>query len=218
YCDLYFCFVLNLNCIIIIIIIITLSGFMQDDWDIYSFHINSTVSSRYATTVITSRVANRMDQSKEIAFHVQIPKNAFISKFRMMMDGEVFDGVVKTKERAQQQYTQAVLLGQSAGIVRYNSVGRTMEEFKTSVTVAAHKKVTFELTYEELLKRTHGKYELQIHARPMQPVKDFKVCSLSIITFPGNYSFLCMVFCILIFLTSRWMCTFMRKLGSDSLM
>uniref|UniRef100_A0A3B5L6C6 Inter-alpha-trypsin inhibitor heavy chain 3 n=1 Tax=Xiphophorus couchianus TaxID=32473 RepID=A0A3B5L6C6_9TELE len=144
-----------------------------DDWDIYSFHINSTVSSRYATTVITSRVANRMDQSKEIAFHVQIPKNAFISKFRMMMDGEVFDGVVKTKERAQQQYTQAVLLGQSAGIV--SSVGRTMEEFKTSVTVAAHKKVTFELTYEELLKRTHGKYELQIHARPMQPVKDFKV-------------------------------------------
>lgn len=43
------------------------------------------------------------------------------------------------------------------------------------MTVAAHKKVTFELTYEELLKRRHGKYELQIHARPMQPVKDFKV-------------------------------------------
>lgn len=52
-----------------------------------------------------------------------------------------------------------------------------MEEFKTSVTTAPHKKVTFELTYEELLKRRLGKYELQIHARPMQPVKDFKVCS-----------------------------------------
>lgn len=51
-----------------------------------------------------------------------------------------------------------------------------MEEFKTSVTLAAYKKVTFELTYEELLKRRLGKYELQIHARPMQPVKDFKVC------------------------------------------
>ena len=54
-------------------------------------------------------------------------------------------------------------------------MGRTLEEFKTSVTVAALQKVTFELTYEELLKRTLGKYELQIHARPMQPVKDFKV-------------------------------------------
>uniref|UniRef100_A0A3P9C2Y9 Inter-alpha-trypsin inhibitor heavy chain H3-like n=1 Tax=Maylandia zebra TaxID=106582 RepID=A0A3P9C2Y9_9CICH len=145
----------------------------KDDWDVYSFHINSTVTSRYATTVITSRVANRMNESKEIEFHVQIPKNAFISKFQMFIDGQVYDGVVKAKEQAQQQYTEAVSRGESAGLV--SSVGRTLEEFKTSVTVAAHKKVTFELTYEELMKRTRGKYELQIHARPMQPVSDFKV-------------------------------------------
>ncbi|XP_033994592.1 inter-alpha-trypsin inhibitor heavy chain H3-like isoform X5 [Trematomus bernacchii] len=145
----------------------------KDDWDIYSFHINSTVTSRYATTVITSRMANRMDKSKEIEFHVRIPKNAFISKFRMFIDGQVYDGIVKGKEKARQQYTEAVSRGQSAGLV--SSVGRTLEEFKTSVTVAAHKKVTFELTYEELLKRRLGKYELQIHARPMQPVKSFKV-------------------------------------------
>ncbi|XP_034725424.1 inter-alpha-trypsin inhibitor heavy chain H3-like [Etheostoma cragini] len=145
----------------------------KDDWNIYSFHINSTVTSRYATTIITSRVANRMDDSKEIQFEVRIPKNAFISKFRMFIDGQVYDGVVKGKEKAQQQYTEAVSRGQSAGLV--SSVGRTLEEFKTSVTVAAHKKVTFELTYEELLKRRLGKYELQIHARPMQPVKDFKI-------------------------------------------
>ncbi|XP_067359427.1 inter-alpha-trypsin inhibitor heavy chain H3-like isoform X3 [Channa argus] len=145
----------------------------KDDWDIYSFHINSTVTSRYATTVITSRVANRMDQPKEIEFQVRIPKNAFISKFRMFIDGQAYDGVVKAKEQAQQQYSKAVSRGQSAGLV--SSVGRTLEEFKTSVTVAAHKKVTFELTYEELLKRRLGKYELQIHARPMQLVRDFKV-------------------------------------------
>ncbi|XP_051804397.1 inter-alpha-trypsin inhibitor heavy chain H3-like isoform X2 [Acanthochromis polyacanthus] len=145
----------------------------KDDWDIYSFHINSTVTDRYATTVITSRVANRMDESKEIEFHVRIPKNAFISKFRMFIDGQAYDGIVKAKEQAQKQYTEAVSRGQSAGIV--SSVGRTLEEFKTSVTVAAHQKVTFELTYEELMKRTLGKYELQIHARPMQPVKDFKI-------------------------------------------
>uniref|UniRef100_A0A665T050 Zgc:112265 n=1 Tax=Echeneis naucrates TaxID=173247 RepID=A0A665T050_ECHNA len=147
--------------------------FTQDDWNIYSFHINSTVTSRYATTVITSRVANRMNESKEIEFHVRIPKNAFITKFRMLIDGQMYDGTVKAKEQAEQQYAEAVSRGQSAGLV--SSVGRTLEEFKTSVTMAAHKKVTFELTYEELLKRTLGKYELQIHARPMQPVKDFKV-------------------------------------------
>ncbi|XP_064823902.1 inter-alpha-trypsin inhibitor heavy chain H4-like isoform X2 [Oncorhynchus masou masou] len=143
------------------------------DWDIYSFHVNSTVTSRYATTIITSRVANRMNQSQEIEFHVKIPKMAFISKFKMTIEGETYDGVVKQKEEAQQQYTQAVSRGQSAGIV--SSVGRTLEEFKTSVTVAALSKVTFELTYEELLKRRLGKYELLIHARPMQPVADFKI-------------------------------------------
>uniref|UniRef100_A0A8C8JCB4 Uncharacterized protein n=1 Tax=Oncorhynchus tshawytscha TaxID=74940 RepID=A0A8C8JCB4_ONCTS len=143
------------------------------DWDIYSFHVNSTVTSRYATTIITSRVANRMDQSQEIEFHVKIPKMAFISKFKMTIEGQTYDGVVKQKEEAQQQYTQAVSRGQSAGIV--SSVGRTLEEFKTSVTVAALSKVTFELTYEELLKRRLGKYELLIHARPMQPVADFKI-------------------------------------------
>ncbi|XP_064821780.1 inter-alpha-trypsin inhibitor heavy chain H3-like isoform X3 [Oncorhynchus masou masou] len=143
------------------------------DWDIYSFHINSTVTSRYATTIITSRVANRIDQSQEIEFHVKIPKNAFISKFKMTIEGQTYDGIVKQKEEAQKQYTQAVSRGQSAGIV--SSVGRTLEEFKTSVTVAALSKVTFELTYEELLKRRLGKYELLIHARPMQPVADFKI-------------------------------------------
>uniref|UniRef100_A0A0E9RCK8 Uncharacterized protein n=1 Tax=Anguilla anguilla TaxID=7936 RepID=A0A0E9RCK8_ANGAN len=41
--------------------------------------------------------------------------------------------------------------------------------------MAAHSKVTFELTYEELLKRRLGQYELLIKARPTQVVKDFKI-------------------------------------------
>ncbi|XP_026993247.2 inter-alpha-trypsin inhibitor heavy chain H3-like isoform X3 [Tachysurus fulvidraco] len=143
------------------------------DVDIYSFHINSTVNSRYAVTTITSRVANRLNESKEVHFQVKIPKNAFITKFRMTIEGKTYDGVVKKKEEAEQQYSAAVSRGQSAGIV--GSVGRTLEEFKTSVTVAALSKVTFELTYEELLKRRLGKYKLQINAQPMQPVADFKI-------------------------------------------
>ncbi|XP_060713686.1 inter-alpha-trypsin inhibitor heavy chain H3-like [Tachysurus vachellii] len=127
--------------------------------DIYSFHINSTVNSRYAVTTITSRVANRLDEPKEVHFEVKIPKNAFITKFRMTIEGKTYDGVVKKKEEAEQQYSAAVSRGESAGIV--GSVGRTLEEFKTSVTVAALSKVTFEVTYEELLKRRLGKYKLQ---------------------------------------------------------
>ncbi|KAJ8394781.1 hypothetical protein AAFF_G00041360 [Aldrovandia affinis] len=143
------------------------------DLDIYYFHVKSEVSSRYAVTVITSRVVNRADGPREVDFHVELPKHAFISKFIMTIDGKVYNGEVKKKEEAQEQYSRAVSRGQSAGLV--SAVGRTLEEFKTSVTVAAQSKVSFELTYEELLNRRLGKYELLIKAKPTQVVKDFQV-------------------------------------------
>lgn len=95
-----------------------------------------------------------------------------------------------------------------------------MEEFKTSVTVAAHKKITFELTYEELLKRTHGKYELLIHAQPMQPVKDFKVfrlfwtscCVMCPVKIDASNWLVCFIL-----LTIRLMCIFMKKQASVTL-
>ncbi|KAG9260680.1 inter-alpha-trypsin inhibitor heavy chain H3-like, partial [Astyanax mexicanus] len=115
----------------------------QENVEISSFHINSTVTSRYAITVITSRVKNQHTDSKEIHF--------------------------EEKEAAQQQYSDAVARGESAGVVRYNLKTKSFR-----MTVAALSKVTFELTYEELLQRRHGKYDLLINAQPMQPVADFK--------------------------------------------
>lgn len=52
---------------------------------------------------------------------------------------------------------------------------RKLEQFEVSVSIAAASKVTFELTYEELLKRQLGKYELLIKVRPKQLVKHFQV-------------------------------------------
>lgn len=46
-----------------------------------------------------------------------------------------------------------------------------------SVNVAAGSKVTFELTYEELLKRHKGKYEMYIKVQPKQLVRHFEVSS-----------------------------------------
>lgn len=53
--------------------------------------------------------------------------------------------------------------------------GRKLELFHVSVSIAAASKVTFELTYEELLKRQLGKFELLIKVRPKQLVKHFQV-------------------------------------------
>ncbi|XP_058874171.1 inter-alpha-trypsin inhibitor heavy chain H3-like isoform X8 [Acipenser ruthenus] len=143
------------------------------DLEIYSFHVDCKVTSRFAHNVLTSRMANRANASREVTFDVELPKHAFISNFSMTIDGKTYVGVVKKKEEAKQQYDQAVSRGHSAGLVKVS--GRKMEEFKVSVNIAALSKVTFELTYEELLKRHLGKYELAIKVRPQQLVKHFKI-------------------------------------------
>ncbi|NXD16158.1 ITIH4 inhibitor, partial [Nothocercus nigrocapillus] len=141
--------------------------------EIYSLHVDCKVTSRFAHTVITSKIVNRANESREATFEVELPKTAFISNFSMSIDGEVYPGIIKEKASAQQQYDAAVSQGQSAGLVKIT--GRKLEQFQVSVSVAAGSKVTFELMYEELLKRQLGKYELLLKVRPKQLVQHFQM-------------------------------------------
>ncbi|XP_043934858.1 inter-alpha-trypsin inhibitor heavy chain H3-like isoform X2 [Protopterus annectens] len=144
------------------------------DIEIYSLQIDCTVTSRFAHNVITSRVANRANVSKEVTFDVELPKTAFITNFNMIIDGVTYAGVVKEKEVAQKQYQQAVSRGQTAGLVKATAE-RKVEKFTVSVNIAAASKITFELIYEELLQRNVGKYELFIRVKPKQLVKHFQI-------------------------------------------
>ncbi|XP_067908031.1 inter-alpha-trypsin inhibitor heavy chain H3-like isoform X5 [Heterodontus francisci] len=141
--------------------------------EIYFMKIDCRVTSRFAHNVIISRVVNRANVSKEAFFEMELPKTAFITNFSMTLDGVTYVGAVKEKEVAQQQYQQAVSRGQTAGLVKAS--GRKMEKFKVSVNIGPTKKVTFELTYEELLKRNLGKYEMNIRVKPQQLVKHFQI-------------------------------------------
>ncbi|KAM6413902.1 inter-alpha-trypsin inhibitor heavy chain H3-like [Rhynochetos jubatus] len=141
--------------------------------EIYSMKIDSKVTSRFAHNVITSRAVNRGNVHKEVFFDVELPKTAFITNFSMTIDGVTYPGTIKEKEVAKQQYEKAVSRGQTAGLVKAS--GRKTEKFTVSVNVAAASKVTFELTYEELLKRQFGKYEMFIKVKPKQLVKDFEI-------------------------------------------
>ncbi|XP_054137186.1 inter-alpha-trypsin inhibitor heavy chain H4 [Melozone crissalis] len=141
--------------------------------EIYSLHVDCKVTSRFAHTVITSRIVNRANESREATFEVELPKTAFITNFSMSIDGEVYPGIIKEKAAAQNEYDSAVSQGQSAGLVKITD--RKLEQFHVSVSIAAASKVTFELTYEELLKRQLGKYELLIKVRPKQLVKHFQI-------------------------------------------
>ncbi|CAM9358379.1 unnamed protein product [Bubo scandiacus] len=141
--------------------------------EIYSLHVDCKVTSRFAHTVITSKIVNRANESREATFEVELPKTAFITNFSMSIDGKVYPGIIKEKASAQKEYDTAVSRGQSAGLVKIT--GRKLEQFHVSVSIAAASKVTFELTYEELLKRQLGKFELLIKVRPKQLVKHFQI-------------------------------------------
>ncbi|XP_030063307.1 inter-alpha-trypsin inhibitor heavy chain H3 isoform X2 [Microcaecilia unicolor] len=146
---------------------------LGEDVQIYSFKIESLVTSRFAHNVITSSGINYANISKEVSFEVELPKTAFITNFSMTIDGKTYVGKVKKKEVAQKQYQAAVARGQSAGIVK--SSGQKMEKFKVSVNIASASEVTFELTYEELLKRKFGTYEMLIQVKPKQLVDHFEI-------------------------------------------
>ncbi|XP_049633671.1 inter-alpha-trypsin inhibitor heavy chain H4 [Suncus etruscus] len=141
--------------------------------DIYSLMVDSKVSSRFAHTVVTSRVVNRADSSQEAIFNMELPKKAFVTNFSMIIDEVTYPGNIKEKEKAEEQYSAAVARGESAALVK--AVGRKTEQFQVSVNVAPEAKVTFVLVYEELLKRQLGVYELLLKIQPQQPVKHLQI-------------------------------------------
>nr|XP_058931958.1 inter-alpha-trypsin inhibitor heavy chain H4 isoform X2 [Kogia breviceps] len=145
----------------------------KNDIDIYSLTVDSKVSSRFAHTVVTSRVVNKASTLQEVTFQMELPKKAFITNFSMIIDGVTYPGNIKEKAAAQEQYSAAVARGESAGLVK--ATGRKTEQFQVSVSVAPTAKVTFELVYEELLVRHLGAYELLLKVQPQQLVKHLQM-------------------------------------------
>uniref|UniRef100_F6ULF0 Inter-alpha-trypsin inhibitor heavy chain H3 n=1 Tax=Monodelphis domestica TaxID=13616 RepID=F6ULF0_MONDO len=144
-----------------------------DGIEVYSTKINCKVTSRFAHNVVTTKAVNRADTAKEVFFDVELPKTAFITNFTLTIDGVTYPGNVKEKEVAKKQYEKAVSQGKTAGLVKAS--GRKLEKFTVSVNVAAGSEVTFELTYEELLKLHKGKYEMYIKVQPKQLVNNFEI-------------------------------------------
>ncbi|XP_046677059.1 inter-alpha-trypsin inhibitor heavy chain H4-like isoform X2 [Homalodisca vitripennis] len=140
---------------------------------IRSLHITSDIKYRYATTLVSSRVVNPSDQAGEAVFYVTLPESAFISEFLMEVKDKVYKAYVKEKEEAKAVYDQAVQAGQFAGHVALDA--RDSNQFSVSVNIEAHGKVTFNLTYEQLLSRNLGVYTNTININPSQIVEDMSV-------------------------------------------
>lgn len=55
----------------------------SDKIGIYSYKVQSTITSRLASTMIQSKVVNNAKHPQHLVFEVQIPKGAFIDNFTM---------------------------------------------------------------------------------------------------------------------------------------
>ncbi|KAJ8301346.1 LOW QUALITY PROTEIN: hypothetical protein KUTeg_020333 [Tegillarca granosa] len=129
----------------------------QEEPSIYFLHVRSDIRYRYATTLVTSKVVNPAQVSREV----------------LNINGVIYIGEVKEKEEARQQYEQAKSKGQSSGHISVKP--RHANIFNMAVNVEAMGKVTFNLTYEERVTRKLGKYRHVIYINPGQPVEDFQI-------------------------------------------
>ncbi|XP_019399285.1 PREDICTED: inter-alpha-trypsin inhibitor heavy chain H2 [Crocodylus porosus] len=152
------------------------SGESTDDSDkigIYSYKVQSTITSRLASTMIQSKVVNNAKHPQHLVFEVQIPKGAFIDNFTMDVNGITFTSSIKEKSEARKLYAQARAKGKAAGIVRSNALD--MENFRTEVNVPGGTKVQFQIHYQEMIRRRLSSYEHTISLRPGRLAKHLEV-------------------------------------------
>jgi len=135
--------------------------------------VTSDVADRFAKTVVKSKVKNPSSKAQETTFFVVIPDQAFISGFIMEIGGKNYTAYVQEKEKAKQTYDQAVASGIGAAHVAVSA--RDSNKFTVSTNIEPEGKAVFYLTYEELLDRKDGFYELVINIHPKQLVKDLNV-------------------------------------------
>uniref|UniRef100_A0A671Q4W8 Inter-alpha-trypsin inhibitor heavy chain family member 6 n=1 Tax=Sinocyclocheilus anshuiensis TaxID=1608454 RepID=A0A671Q4W8_9TELE len=88
-------------------------------------------------------------------------------------NGKVYVAQVKKRTDARKIYDNAKKQGKMAGLVATKE--REIEKFRVAVNVPPGTRVSFSLTYEELLSRRLGRYELSLGLRPSQPVQNISL-------------------------------------------
>ncbi|XP_054645411.1 inter-alpha-trypsin inhibitor heavy chain H6 isoform X2 [Dunckerocampus dactyliophorus] len=134
------------------------------------YHVKCSVVSRYAVTTIHSSIWNQLAITKEAAFEVDLPSSAFISNFSITSNSKVYAAQVKERATARKIYDAAKKQGKTAGLVATKE--REIEKFRVAVSVPPGTRMSFSVTYEDLLPRRLGRYELSVGLRPGQPVQN----------------------------------------------
>ncbi|XP_070848268.1 inter-alpha-trypsin inhibitor heavy chain H5 [Chaetodon trifascialis] len=133
---------------------------------IQELSIKTTIISRYAFTAVYCAMLNRHSAATEAVFQFQIPANAFISNFTMIIGGRVYQSEVRPKEKRVKQENGKAKNKESGDA----SSEPEVEVFRMAANIPGRNRAVFLLTYEELLQRRLGRYEHVTSLRPMQLV------------------------------------------------
>ncbi|KAJ8261763.1 hypothetical protein GJAV_G00158130 [Gymnothorax javanicus] len=135
--------------------------------------VKTTIISRYAFTAVSCTMVNRHTAATKGVFQFQMPSTAYVSNFTMIIAGRVYPSEIKPKEKKVKQVKE----GDSKHKKKDNG-GESeseMETFRVSVSIPGKNRAVFLLTYEELLQRRLGRYELVTSLRPLQLVSRLMV-------------------------------------------
>ncbi|XP_068963010.1 inter-alpha-trypsin inhibitor heavy chain H2-like [Petaurus breviceps papuanus] len=146
---------------------------VDDQITLYSYKVQSTVTSRVANTIVQSKVVNNSPYPQNVELDVQIPRGAFVTNFSMIVNGVPFTSTIRERTVARGLYAQARAKGKTTGWVSSNSLD--MENFKIEVNVLPGSNVQFELHYQEVKWRKLGSYEHKLHLKPGRLAKHLEV-------------------------------------------
>eukprot|EP01083_Nonionella_stella_P164285 543223_1 len=127
-----------------------------------SHQISTNINQRYATTVYSFDFANRNeDGSTELQFEVTIDTNAFISKFKADIDGDIFYGQSKEKQTAKEEYMVAKTKNENAILVLqpYDNIPNV---FLIKTNIDAQSEIKLQVTIEQYLQKKFDFNELNI--------------------------------------------------------
>ncbi|XP_031714890.1 inter-alpha-trypsin inhibitor heavy chain H5 [Anarrhichthys ocellatus] len=137
---------------------------------IQELSIKTTIISRYAFTAVHCAMLNRHSAAAEGVFQFQIPAGAYVSNFTMIIGGRVYQSEVMPKAKRVKQDN-----GKARNKESGDASPEEVEVFRMAASIPGRNRAVFLLTYEELLQRRLGRYELVTSLRPLQLVSRLSI-------------------------------------------
>ena len=122
--------------------------------DLTEHDISAIINDRYAEVTYSFHFRNRNKNvpSKELKFELTIDPDAFISKFKADIDGELFIGQTKERETASKEYDEAKKKDENAILISqpYKNIPNIFQ-IKTNIDSGSN--IKLEITTEQYLKK-----------------------------------------------------------------